>query len=112
MKLLLDQNISHKLVKELRKFFPGTNHIYLLGLHESFDDEIWHYARNNNFTIVTQDSDFSERSILYGYPPQVIWIRTGNVSTAHIQELIVGQNQEIKLFEKDKKKGCLEIFSL
>jgi predicted nuclease of predicted toxin-antitoxin system len=112
MKLLLDQNISRKLVKELAREFPKSNHVILLGLHEASDGEIWEYARDKNFVIVTQDSDFSERSILFGYPPKVIWLRTGNTSTTHVLQLLKERSKEIKHFVKDAKSGCLQIFSL
>jgi|SRR3989344_2738312 len=110
MKLLLDQNISYKLVRELGMLYPNSNHIYLLGLHNASDHEIWNYALNNNFVIVTQDSDFSERSILLGYPPKVIWLRTGNVSTDNIKNLLTDRYQDIVSFEKDKNSGSLEIY--
>lgn len=41
MKLLFDQNLSRKLVNELKNIFPESNHVYLLGLHEALDSEIW-----------------------------------------------------------------------
>lgn len=62
MKLLLDQNISRKLVRELGDVFHGSSHVYLLGLHEASDEEVWSYARSNDFTIVTYDSDFRNMS--------------------------------------------------
>lgn len=110
MKLLLDQNISRKLVKELGDLFPGSNHVYLLGLHKASDEDIWNYARDNGFTIVTQDSDFNERSLVYGYPPKVIWLRTGNISTQNIKQLLKQHRQDIILFGKDKTLGCLQIY--
>ena len=110
MKLLLDQNISRKLVKKLEDLFPGSNHVYLLGLHKASDEEIWNYARDNGFAIVTQDSDFNERILIHGYPPKVIWLRTGNVSTANTKRLLREHYQDILLFEKDKTLGCLQIY--
>lgn len=110
MKLLLDQNISRKLVDELEDLFPESNHVYLLGLHSASDAEIWEYARSNGFVIVTQDSDFNERSLVYGYPPKVIWFRTNNTSTQNIKKLLRKHSQDIVLFEKDKTLGCLQIF--
>lgn len=110
MKLLLDQNISRKLLKELEDLFPGSNHIYLLGLDKVSDEEIWNYARDNGFTIVTQDSDFNERSLVYGYPPKVIWLRAGNVSTQNIKRLLKQHSQDIISFGKDKTLGCLQIY--
>jgi len=110
MKLLLDQNISRKLVKELEDLFPRSNHVYLLDLQKASDEEIWNYARDNGFTIVTQDSDFNERSLVYGYPPKIIWLRAGNISTQNIKRLLKKHSQDILLFEKDKTLGCLQIF--
>lgn len=110
MKLLLDQNISHKLVKEFEDVFPGTSHVYLLGLHRVSDEEIWNYARNNDFIIVTHDSDFNERSIVYGYSPKIVWLRTGNISTENISQLLKKHSQDIILFAKDKTLGCLQIY--
>ena len=82
----MDQNISRKLIKDLKDLYPGSNHVYSLGLHEASDKEIWDYACKNDFVIVTQDSDFNERSLVFGYPPKIIWLRTGNVSTKSLFE--------------------------
>jgi len=111
MKLLLDQNISHKLVKELKDLFSGSNHVYSLGLHTATDEEIWIYSRDHGFTIVTQDSDFNERSLIYGYPPKIVWLRIGNISTKNIKRLLIEHRQNIILFEKNKTLGCLQIYS-
>jgi len=79
-------------------------------LHSASDEKIWTFARNNDFTIVTQDSDFNERSLVYGYPPKVVWLRTGNISTQNIKRLLKQHNQDIISFEKDKALGCLQIY--
>jgi len=110
MKLLLDQNIPRKLVKQLENLFPCSSHVYLLNLQTATDEEVWTYARNNGFTIVTQDSDFNERSLIYGYPPKVIWLRTGNTSTQNIKRLLKSHSQDIFSFEQDETLGCLQIY--
>src|SRR3989344_4634103 len=89
MKLLLDQNISRKLVKTLGRAFPGTNHVFILGLSTASDFEIWEYARTHAYVVVTQDSDFSERIAIHGHPPKVVWLRVCNTSTQHIKTLLV-----------------------
>jgi len=110
MKVLLDQNISRKLVKELQEAFPGSTHIALLGLQKASDEEVWNYARGNGFTIVTQDSDFNERSLVYGYPPKVIWVRAGNISTQNLERLLKQHTKNILLFEKDEILSCFQIY--
>lgn len=52
------------------------------------DDAVWDYAKVQGFAIVSKDSDFAERSFLYGSPPKVVWIRLGNCSTATIEQLL------------------------
>jgi len=68
-------------VERLLETFPGTTQVRLLGLDQAADKEIWEYARNNDFVIVTKDSDFHEFSILYGPPPKVMWLKIGNSTT-------------------------------
>ena len=110
VKLLFDQNISYNLVEKLKMFFPNSNHVRLLGLEFATDEKIWEYARKNNFVIVTQDSDFNERSLLYGYPPKILWLRTGNTKTENIEKVIKTHHTIILQFGEDDENGCLEIY--
>jgi predicted nuclease of predicted toxin-antitoxin system len=48
-----------------------------VGLRDSGDSEIWDYAKLNGFIIVSKDSDFQQRSLLYGFPPKFTWLRVG-----------------------------------
>lgn len=88
MKLLFDQNLSHRLPTALSHAFPGSNQVRLLGLDRADDQTIWRYAAENGFCIVTLDADFAELSGLLGHPPKVIWLRCGNRPTAFIEELV------------------------
>lgn len=72
MKLLLDENLSRRIVPFLQSDFPGSSRVSLLGMESASDDEIWQYAKNNDFVIVSRDADFQERSLVAGHPPQVI----------------------------------------
>ncbi len=58
MKLLLDENLSPRLVNRLSLLFPGLTHVRHVGLEQADDQQIWHYARDNTFVIVTADADF------------------------------------------------------
>ena len=68
MKLLFDQNLSRKLVARLQDLYPNSSHVQFHKLAEVTDTEVWNFAKENGFYIVTQDADFSERSRLYGSP--------------------------------------------
>ena len=110
MKLLLDQNISRKLIPDLQRLFSGSSHVSLLNLHQASDLEIWNYARDNDFIIVSQDSDFFEKSLIFGFPPKVICLRNSNTSTKNIRLSLVKFCREIIEFEKDETLGCLQIY--
>jgi predicted nuclease of predicted toxin-antitoxin system len=60
MKLLFDQNLSFKLCTQLADEFPDSNQVRLLGMDAAEDRTIWEHAMANDFTLVTQDSDFAD----------------------------------------------------
>jgi predicted nuclease of predicted toxin-antitoxin system len=101
MKLLLDQNLSSRLPRSLADVYPGSVHVREVGLRDSGDTEIWDYAKLNNFTIVSKDSDFQQRSLLSGFPPKFIWLRVGNCSTQFIEDLLREYSAAIHTFEQD-----------
>jgi predicted nuclease of predicted toxin-antitoxin system len=56
VKLLFDQNISHRVVLALQPSIPSARHVRDFNLQFSTDREIWRYAKENDFCIVTFDS--------------------------------------------------------
>jgi predicted nuclease of predicted toxin-antitoxin system len=78
MKLLFDQNISHRIIPNIQDIFPNAMQVRELGLENLADKEIWDYAKKNEFVIVTFDMDFYDLSVIWGNPPKIIWIRTFN----------------------------------
>ncbi len=112
MKLLFDQNISFRTVKALRGAFPNCKHVSDCGLMDTEDSEIWKFAKEKDYSIVTFDSDFYDISLINGHPPKIIWIRTGNLTKNQIVELLVEQQYSIRDFlesSKFKFVSCLEI---
>lgn len=85
MKLLFDQNLSPALVSRLADLFPGSDHVFSLGLDRASDIDICEFAVTNDFAIVTKDADFSELLSLKDPSPNIIWIRKGNCSTDSIR---------------------------
>ena len=84
MKLLLDENLSRRLVPFLQAAFPGTTQVALIGLERADDRSIWQYARDHDFVIVTKDADYYDLSLLFGAPPNVIWLQTGNTDRSTV----------------------------
>ena len=62
MRLLFDQNLSRHLVVE----FADSRHVTEVGLDSATDDEIWTYAGEHGFVIVSKDSDFRQLAFLNG----------------------------------------------
>ncbi len=108
MNLLFDQNISFRLVKRINDLFPDSKQVRELGLENATDFEIFEYARRNDYAIVTFDSDFCDLNIIKGFPPKIIWLRTGNTTTVNLERLLRNKHELIELFLTEDY-GCLEI---
>ena len=70
MKLLLDENLSRRLVARLAELYPGSIHVEQASLLASSDRQIWEYAKAHGFAIVSTDSDFFEMATTLGPPPK------------------------------------------
>lgn len=101
MKLLFDENLSHRLVEKLSDLFPRSTHVRLVGFESAEDPKVWHLAVEEDFVIVSKDSDMHDRSLLFGFPPKVIWIRLGNCSTRQVENLIRLEASKISEFVQD-----------
>lgn len=107
MKLLLDENISARIVKYLIQDFPDSNHIDYLKMQGCTDTIIWDFAKLHDYIIVSKDNDFRQRSFLHGTPPKVIWLSVGNNGTQVIKDLILYNTQKIHNFCTSKEEGLL-----
>jgi predicted nuclease of predicted toxin-antitoxin system len=112
MKLLFDQNISFRVVRKIIQDFPSAISVWDVGLYEEDDIPIWKYAKENGDTIVTQDNDFDNMYGLWGHPPKLIIVRTGNISNVDLAKLLISRKDRIERFVNDTDidhAGRLEI---
>jgi len=112
MKLLFDANISYRAIKGLTNVFPDACQMRDLGLDKSADRQIWDYAKENGYTIVTFDSDFYDLTLLLGFPPKVIWLRLGNTTTENLIRIFKENQGLITEFIENieySNIGCLEL---
>lgn len=114
MKLLLDANISWKLAATLKDHFNDCIHVNNISelVFPAKDIEIWEYAKNNGYTIVTQDNDFSDIVELKGFPPKIVWLKTGNCSSKKMADLLIRSKEVIKEFLELEECGLLKIFGI
>ena len=101
MKLLLDENISRRIVPALNPLFLGTSHISLLGLDRYSDQAIWEYAK---------DHDFIDLQSLYGFPPKLIILLLGNSSNDDVLNALRASSSEIITALTDVETGYIEIY--
>ena len=109
MRLLFDENLSHKLGRLLADLFPDSIHVREVGLKAADDPLVWDYAKNNGLMIVSKDSDMHQRSFVFGYPPKVIWVRLGNCSTSDVEQLLRRRFAAIKAFYEDDYASFLSL---
>lgn len=99
MKLLFDENLSHRLPRLVATLFPSSQHVRELGLKGQTDEKIWQYAIMNQFAIISKDKDFYQRALLYGSPPKFIWLCLGNCTRDDLLNLIRRHEKDILAFE-------------
>ena len=107
MKLLLDQNLSARLLPALEARYPGSAHVRELGMDRADDLRIWEHAIDGGFVIVSKDTDFYQRSILFGHPPKVIWLAVGNCTTSAVRAALDSGAAAIEEFEVDDERSFL-----
>ncbi len=101
MRLLFDENLSFRLVSALADVYPDSVHVRDVGLLGADDAVIWAYAAEHGFLLTSKDTDFYDRSLLYGAPPKVIWLRIGNSSVAAAAALLRHQYILIRHFNEN-----------
>lgn len=107
MKLLLDENLSDRIVRQIIDLYPKTEHVKALGLTNTDDALIWEYAKANDFVIVSKDADFHQRSLVYGHPPKFVYLRIGNSPTSKIVEILRDNFNIVSQFEVSEVESIL-----
>ena len=107
MRLLIDENLSPRLVTLLAEAFPNSTHVESVQLRGCDDARIWMATRDGGYVIVTKDEDFNARSVLYGAPPKVVHLRVGNVGTDAVAALLLEQAAHIEAFVLDDVTSLL-----
>jgi predicted nuclease of predicted toxin-antitoxin system len=70
VKLLLDQNLSPRLVRLLADVYLECAHVHELGMDEASDTRIWRYAAEHGYTIVSKGADFHSGAWCWAHRPR------------------------------------------
>jgi len=110
MKLLLDQNLSHRMLPALCETYPDSTQVRFLDMEGAADKVIWDYARKHGYAVVTLDADFHEFSMLWGGPPLIIWLKCGNQRKEVLLDKLINSRESILHAAEDTDLWCLEVF--
>lgn len=72
MKLRLDENLSPRLVTRIADIYAGSAHVQQCGLGSADDKQVWQHAVANEYSRVSNDIDFYDRSLLEAGPPKLV----------------------------------------
>jgi len=109
MKLLLDENLSPRLPTLLVGHYPGSSQLELLGLRGSSDAQVWEFAKQEGYILVSKDNDFRQMSFQFGAPPKVVWLSVGNAGTGVIQRLLTESQEAIRAFVADPEAAFMVV---
>jgi predicted nuclease of predicted toxin-antitoxin system len=109
IRLITDENISWRIKKLIPQWTILPANEIKRGQRLS-DLLIWRFAKENDYTILTFDEDFSELQNLFSFPPKIIWLRTGNVSTKEICDRLISLEKEIVSFQLNGEIGIYEVY--
>ena len=109
MKLLLDENLSRRLVPALQARFPGSSQVALLGLERSTDAQLCDHAAQHDFTIVSKDDDFHRLVAARGYRPHLIHLALGNGSNDSVLAALLNGADRLELAFDDPTTGVVVI---
>jgi predicted nuclease of predicted toxin-antitoxin system len=87
--------------------YPQSIHVRDVGLSTADDQEVWEYAAARGFAIVSKDTDFQSRALLYGHPPKVVWIQRGSLTTTDVATLLRAHHEDVMAFEADADSAVL-----
>ena len=105
MKILIDMNLSPRWVDYLISNDIETVHWSFIGPSDASDIEIFSYAREHGFTILTNDLDFGFiLAITHGKKPSVIQLRTEILRHEIIGNMVVST---IKQLSTDIDNGAI-----
>jgi predicted nuclease of predicted toxin-antitoxin system len=106
-KLLLDENLSERLLPLLIDRFPSSTHVRLVGLGGTIDTSIWEWASQQRMVLVTKDEDFLVLSVARGFPPKVVCLAIGNSSNAATAAFLLQHAEAIDQFTHHPEAGFL-----
>ncbi|MGA1372696.1 MAG: DUF5615 family PIN-like protein [Pseudomonadales bacterium] len=110
MKLLLDENISRRIVLALQDRFPGSSHVAFLGLEGATDGRLCDYAAEHDFVLCSKDDDFSTLVANRGYRPKLVRLAIGNATNDQVLAALLAASERIEKVLSEEAGGVAVIY--
>jgi predicted nuclease of predicted toxin-antitoxin system len=109
VKLLLDENLSRRIVPALQAVWPGSSQVSLLGLEGATDAQLCTYAAEHGFVLVSKDDDFHRLVAARGYQPRLLHLALGNVSNDAVLAALLDDASRINDAFRDPAVGVVSV---
>ncbi len=64
-------------------------------------------SQQHSYAIVSKDADFHQRSLVFGHPPELVFLRVGNCPTTRITQLLRSKYLLLSAFDPNPSPGIL-----
>ena len=112
MKFLCDVHISFKLVKTIQVLGFECIHVNaILDKWHTKDSEIAKYVDENNYILITKDSDFRDSFFIKNSPKKLIKINLGNISNRELITIFENNLSKIDTISNNNSNFIIEVNS-
>jgi predicted nuclease of predicted toxin-antitoxin system len=109
VKLLLDENLSRRLVPALQTRFPGSSQVALLGLERATDARLCEYAADHGFVLCSKDDDFHRLVAARGYRPKLVHLALGNAGNDQVLSALLSAADRLDAALADTSVGVVVV---
>jgi len=102
VKFLVDNQLPEGLCRFLNSSGHESGHVLDLHIDEASDFEIWNYAANGSWIVVSKDEDFLHLANRQGDTGKFLWVRIGNCRK---QTLLQAFERELPNFVRAFNEG-------
>ena len=110
MKLLLDENLSRRIVPSLQEAFPETTQVALVGLEQASDRDVWEFGKTGGYTILSKDEDFLGLLSTLGHPPRLILLALGNCTNQQVVDAMIEARAGIEASFAHDDVGFVQVY--
>lgn len=90
VKFLLDAHLPPVLARVMAREGYEVVHLFDLNMNAAADLDIWKYAGENDYVVISKDEDFIRWQADVRNGPRFIWVRTGNCKNKELINIIIG----------------------